>query len=193
MGPILLSLASFKFSTSYSPHPTHSAFISVFQTQHSSFVPASCVFAPAILTSLSLCPRPPTILHIAALSHPSGLSVKSPPGRTPLTSLTEVNLGSGYLQIHSDTLSHGRGDRGRLTPARGVFHLECWPASGSQWEALTECWSRRVPFSVPQVISLVVWRSLEPTGRLWSTLSRVRGTISVLFKKITMMALWKMC
>ena len=92
--------------------------------------------------------------------------MKSPPGRTPLTSLTEVNLGSGYLQIHSDTLSHGRGDRGRLTPARGVFHLECWPASGSQWEALTECWSRRVPFSVPKVISLVVWRSLEPTGRL---------------------------
>lgn len=42
---------------------------------------------------------------------------------------------------------------GRLTPARGVFHLECLPASGSQWEALTECRSRRMPFSEPQVIS----------------------------------------
>ena len=83
--------------------------------------------------------------------------------------------------------------RRRLTPASGVFRLECLPASGSQWEALTECQSRRMPFSVPQVIALVVWLSLEPTVRLWSVLSRVRGTISLLFKKITMIALWKTC
>lgn len=113
------------------PHGTHTSLSSLIQLFYLSFTASHtcCLYfsfpnTTQLLFSclLSICPchshfpepvpTPLTILHIAALSHPSGLSVKSPPGGTPLTSLTEVNPGSGYLQIHSDTLHHGHGDRG---------------------------------------------------------------------------------
>lgn len=111
------------------PHGSHTPLSSLIQVFYLSFTTSHtcCLYFSFPNTTqllfyclLSICPchshfpepvpTPLTILHIAALSHPSGLSVESPPGRTPLTSLTEVSPGSGYLQIHSDTLHHGHGD-----------------------------------------------------------------------------------
>lgn len=119
MSPTPLSLASFKFSTSHSLHPTHAAFISVFQTAQFFF---SCLLSSCPCHSRFPKPVPPHHSSHRCSFSSFGLRVKPPPGRTPLTSLTEVNLGSGYLQIHSDTLRHGHGDRGADTCKR------CFPS-----------------------------------------------------------------